>query len=59
VEVFWEKTDFAELGKEILGTAFHTLPSNLKTLKTKVEKLKKGDVVLLESKLSKPVTRLF
>ena len=58
-EVYWEKTDFAELGKKVLGKNFHLLEGDINTFKMRIKTLKKEDVVLLESKLSKKITNLF
>ncbi|NCP67053.1 hypothetical protein GW756_03700 [bacterium] len=59
VEVFWEKSDFAELGKKVLGENFHRLDNNFELFEAKIKSLKAGDVVLLESKLSQKVLNRF
>lgn len=60
-EVWWEKSDFADLGQEILGEAFHPLntKADQAAFKKKVKSLQKGDVVLLESKLSATTLQIF
>lgn len=64
-EVYWEKTDFADLGKEILGKNFHQVSlfkgdlEGFKKLEKLSENLKQDDVVLLESKLSPQILNLF
>jgi UDP-N-acetylmuramyl pentapeptide synthase len=57
--VYWEKSDFSELGKKILGANFHSLDSNFAEFKALIKTLEKDDVVLLESKLSQKVLNLF
>ncbi len=60
IKVFWCKTDFADLGTQILGSDFHLINKNTKPLQTALKKCKdKNDVVLLESKLPAKVLRLF
>lgn len=56
-EVFWWKSDFQDLGIKICGAHFHG--KDLKELKAIYSKLKKGDAILLESRLPKPVTEIF
>lgn len=58
-EVYWEKTDFADLGAKVLGNKFHLLDENFEDFESIIESLKKDDVVLLESKLSQKVLKLF
>lgn len=55
-QVYWCKPDFAELGKGILGDNFHLLKSDFAPLKKVLGTLKKGDVVLLESKVPSEIT---
>ncbi len=62
-EIYWSKEDFYEMGKKINGKNFHLIHSekqqDILTLKQKLKKLKKGDVILLESKLPKSILDLF
>ena len=58
-EVFWCKPDFSDMGYGILGDKFHRLYKHPHVLKKEIKSLKKGDVVLLESKLSGGVLKLF
>lgn len=58
-EVYWEKTDFTDMGKKILGDKFHLLNNNFSQFEALVKNLKNKDVVLLESKLSSKVLKLF
>jgi len=58
-EVYWEKSDFSELGQKVLGDKFTLLDENFERFKKETNALKKDDVVLLESKISQPVLALF
>ncbi len=50
-EIFWLKTDFAELGKNICGDNFHLISTDFRHITKVIQSLKKGDAVLLESRL--------
>ena len=56
-EVFWIKKDFADIGKKICGEHFHG--ENIPLLKKIISTLKKGDMVLLESRLPGNIMKLF
>lgn len=58
-DVWWEKTDFSEIGKTVLGEKFHSLDVTLPEFKNLIKSLNKDDVILLESKLSDRVMKLF
>ena len=58
-EVYWEKTDFVDLGKKTLGDNFNQIENSMSEFKTLIKSLGKDDVVLLESKLSASVMGLF
>jgi len=58
-DVYWQKDDFADIGKQVLGDKFYLLEENFSDFKHQIKSLKKNDVVLLESKLSKKVLDLF
>lgn len=55
-QVYWCKPDFAELGRSILGTEFTQLKSDFGSFRAHLEKLKNGDVILLESKIPAEIT---
>ena len=55
-EVFWTKSDFADLGKKTLGKKFHL--QDIAQLEKIIKTLQKDDVVLLESKLPRKITSL-
>ncbi len=59
-QVFWCKTDFADLGKNICGKNFHQLSkTNISSLKKIIKTIEKNDAILCESKLPKFVLDLF
>ncbi len=55
-EVFWLKSDFSDLGKEICGDRFWG--SNQNVLKKLLNTLEKNDGILLESRLPKEIVAL-
>lgn len=56
-DVWWPKSDFATLGKELLGKKWHG--DDLPALEAAVKTLEKNDAALLESRLPPLVNKIF
>ena len=56
-EVFWFRHDYEKMAKEILGEKFHG--DDIKILKNMRKEIGKNDAILLESRLPKPIEKLF
>ena len=56
-EIFWLKTDFSKIGREICGQKFHG--KNFLKLKKFAKNLRKNDFVLLESRLPAEISEIF
>jgi len=57
-QVFWCRTDFADVGKKVLGDQFQVIEKDFSSLEKTINQLGKADVILLESKIPNAVSKL-